>query len=660
MKSNRNTKSLKLKILIPTVGIIVLCFGLITVIMMVMMRNIITSDAREVSSLKVRSLITFIDGKLAYDRTQIELFASNEIVRSMDIPRAVQYLKNHKKLSKDFEFLFVGDTTGYYLTTQGKKGNIADRPYFKKVMNGETVISDPVISRSTGKVITVISAPVLDGGGTVKGIIAGTITMQKLSGVLNQEKFGRTGYACLLGSDGIVVAHPNKDFILKKNLLKDKSDTLRAIVKKMIGGETGFGTYTFEGVEKSASFGPLKSVRWSILVTAPTSEIHSDMRIVLYLALIMGFITVLLVFLIIRLVDHFVRPISQMATVAREIGEGNLQAREFEEKDDEIGLLGRNFNLMVTGMRSLISAINEAGARINDLADDYRRGADESHSVSKQISMTVNELAGDAAEQNDRVQTGFSMIETHIRGLGKIAEFAAASEKMAMNTMETVSSGVRAVDHQLEKMREFRSAAIKVGEQVTDLGGKSTRIEEITKAIADIAERTNLLALNASIEAARAGEHGKGFAVVADEVGTLAEQAGKASKEISLLVKEIQTGITNTVEDMKQVETLVDEEERAVDATSHAFKSISSAATEVEHQTKLVSEALVELGSNTESVKDIIQNISDIIVSDTSSTEQLAASMEEHTATVESMASSSNVLGEMAGSLLASINRFKL
>ena len=308
-----------------------------------------------------------------------------------------------------------------------------------------------------------------------------------------------------------------------------------------------------------------------------------------------GVICCLLMTVLIGLLIHFmvVQPISRISRGLQEIaqGEGDLTKRLNSRRTDEMGVLAKWFDMFIQKLNNILLGIQHNSQKVADASVQIAFVSQEMSSGTTELSNKANAVAAAAEEMN-----------TNMASVAAASEEASTNVQMISHTADQMQSTLGEVAHNCENARIVTQNATSQVESATEkvglLGDAAQEVNKVTELITEIAEQTNLLALNATIEAARAGEAGKGFAVVADEIKNLATQTAQSTQTIRTKINDMHASTRVTIEEVGKITQIISSVNEIVIAIASAVEEQSKSASDIAGNIEQASSGIREINEN--------------------------------------------------------------
>jgi methyl-accepting chemotaxis protein len=404
-------------------------------------------------------------------------------------------------------------------------------------------------------------------------------------------------------------------------------------------------------------------------VAARSDELHAELRasIVKSIAVMVVLQSIFIAFAW-YLGKTLTGPIEIVTKHMEVIGTGDFtlsdqEAAELQKlstRRDEIGKMALAMKEMTEKVRELMNDVAQTAEYLAAASEELTSTADQAAGVSKAIADSVVNVAGSCSEQFDDVQTANDHTQKLTEHMATFQRTLRDAGAKVDETSTVAAKGGKDVQTAVTGMQSIEKNVSHIAELIESLGANSKEIGTIVATISEIADQTNLLALNAAIEAARAGEHGRGFAVVADEVRKLAEQSQQAASEIASRIGKIQTSTDEAVQAMHAGLGEVMEGTKTVQSTGSSFQGIVDMVGEVAASSNAMGDSVKVLTASIDEISKAVEKINEKSRAVADEAQTVSASTEEETASMHEIADASRKLAEQAQDLQNAIAVFKI
>lgn len=611
---------------------------------------------------------------------ELEDLATNPIIRSSsDSTQVSKTLNETYKRLGNFDAINLYTLDGKGIRINGSTTTAADRDYFKlAVSTKKSYISEPLIPRGTGKLSIMLAAPVIEDGKVIK-VIAGTVSLDRVTELLKTVKFKDTGYATIIDKSGMIIAHSKMSELNGKlNIIENTVDPelkkqmpeidkqFRQLFEAASNGKQVIGPYTdIDGVKNIGIFTLLKfsdAREWVMVVSAPEVEMTRELSLLTRNMLVITFVCILLItFLVIYASKKFIQPILWLKDEALLLAQGDLHPRQSRvQSADELGQLTIAFKQMADNLRNLIIKTQSQAELVAASSEELTAGAQQSAEASNQVAVAITQIAQGSGQQVAAMTSMSAIVDEMAANIEQISENVRMIVDIGKETSDSTTNGRQAIEKAISQMKGIGEGSGAVQYAIGELAKGSSEISEIISLIASIAGQTNLLALNAAIEAARAGEHGRGFAVVAEEVRKLAEESNKAAQRIANLIKKNEQNMNEAIVATHGNSMGVQAGIEVVQLAGNTFQSITNSVLQLSSQIQDISKSIDQIAVGSQGLVKSVHHIGRISKENAAEMETVSAATEEQSASMQEIATSSHGLANAAGELQEAVSTFRV
>lgn len=531
-----------------------------------------------------------------------------------------------------------------------------ERSWYKSALGNIKVnYTDVYVDADTKQPVVTLSKSVRNNAGDILGVMALDISLAQLRGLFDSETIGTTGFEFLVDTKGRYVCH--KDYAYVEEI--EQAATLYDMAEASAILE---GSRVIDDGQNLYYAKPIPNTKFYTVSCMPKSDYSNTlMALLLRLSTVLLVILVLVTAIMVVVVTRVTRDIGKIGEVMNAVATGNLSSEVVGVKrHDELGVLAAKVNETIQYLKNTVHTLQTSAAVVSKSSVSLLDLSEESAKTMVQIAESNTSLANEFATMKVDLEKTCAAVEEIDRLLKSAVKETDSMQVLLDKTVELAVEGSKSVDAAIKTAVDTSvEATNKVGVLSEALLQSNTEIGQLSKLIKDIADKSNLLALNAGIEAARAGEHGRGFAVVANEMRSLAIGTKESVEKITQVITQTSNQITELFEAANNQKTSMVSVKNVSSDVVLKFKEIldliknnKAAVSEVVEQVKAleVQEAQLLAFVNT------LQEVNNKVVADVDAS---AASTEEQSASLEEVSAFAENLRSIAGQLDEQIRQFK-
>ena len=557
-------------------------------------------NINEIASLKIQKSVELMEQDFAHKIDVLERLVPyiEDIQSEDDILTQLKFIANVEKL----DTLFLGYEDGRAFSSDFGKMNKdtydpRTRGWFKSARaERKTIVTDVYTDATTGKLIVSIATPIKNGAilidillTSLQGVVDGITDQSSVAGIYDNE--GR-----------VIVSTGEADKVGQR--LSDYHEFVD-LEKALLTNKQGTHQFQFNNVNKTAEYMDIKvgeNKTWHILIAMDESIAYKEVTALQVKTLVISVVSILLsVALLVGLLNFLYRPVIQLkdTIVGLSKGDGDLTQRLTVNSKDELGQMASGVNAFIASLQTIMLEIKDASMHLSENATALKENSGQNTAIlARHLSETAQVVTAVEEMNATAVEVAANAAKT--------AEYTQEADVMAQETLDIVGQAKISIN-------DLVLNAVETESNVQQMSNETKSISSILDIIGEIAEQTNLLALNAAIEAARAGEQGRGFAVVADEVRNLASRTKMSTTEIEDALQRLLQGNKTVVSSIAKTKIMSEETAIGAEQCGVSLESMSERVSDINSLNTQVAIAAEEQSSVTQELTRNLVAISDMV-----------------------------------------------
>lgn len=662
----KSITSIKTKILAAVSALVLILVLILIIVSYTISKNIITDQSMQLLELSTKNQASQIEAWMSENLNVFNTFKQD--IETMDYTDAQlqSLLDSYYGRSSDYpDGFYIADTSGKVMQAAGvdyKKTADASSAWYNEALTRVNMAFGDVHVNEAGTDVVSAGAILRDSkkaGGNAKAkntrLLVVDVPIAHIQVIVNSFISIDDAQAILVDKESLSVLSKSDDTLSGK--LSDSTGFLGTIGDRI--SQQNYTSMTLNG--NIVDFMEISGTNWVLVSYVPETTIFAELAM-LRTTMIVVAVVVLVILLVLmeRMVHFMIKPIRSLTDSIVTMASGDFTVDIKTKGNDEITLMGHSMKDFTVAMRSMINDISNVSETLKGQAESSTSVSGGLYEASLRQSKTIDELNGTVDQLSASVQeiaesaTALALVVSDTRDSSNNAE-----NKMNV-TVEVAEAGKNDMQKVGEAMGLIEQSINGLQESIDKVGAASQEINKIVGMIGEIADETNLLALNASIEAARAGDAGKGFAVVATEIGSLATNSNQSVQKIQTLINEVTSLVGETVDKAKGSVDEINTSSRLVHQAVATFDTIYD---NIVDANKVVN----DMAANMLKVADVSTNVASITEEQAASAElisrnagNIASESKNITDDSEKVAETARKLADTSEKLMTQINSFRV
>lgn len=662
----RSITSIKTKILAAVSALVLILVLILIIVSYTISKNIITDQSMQLLELSTKNQASQIEAWMSENLNVFNTFKQD--IETMDYTEAQlqSLLDSYYGRSSDYpDGFYIADTSGKVMQAAGvdyKKTADASSAWYNEALTRVNMAFGDVHVNEAGTDVVSAGAILRDSkkaGGNAKAkntrLLVVDVPIAHIQVIVNSFISIDDAQAILVDKESLSVLSKSDDTLSGK--LSDSTGFLGTIGDRI--SQQNYTSMTLNG--NIVDFREISGTNWVLVSYVPETTIFAELA-TLRTTMIVVAVVVLVILLVLmeRMVHFMIKPIRSLTDSIVTMASGDFTVDIKTKGNDEITLMGHSMKDFTVAMRSMINDISNVSETLKGQAESSTSVSGGLYEASLKQSKNIDELNGTVDQLSASVQeiaesaTALALVVSDTRDSSNNAE-----DKMNV-TVEVAEAGKNDMQKVGEAMGLIEQSINGLQESIDKVGAASQEINKIVGMIGEIADETNLLALNASIEAARAGDAGKGFAVVATEIGSLATNSNQSVQKIQTLINEVTSLVGETVDKAKGSVDEINTSSRLVHQAVATFDTIYDNIVDANR-------VVNDMAANMLKVADVSTNVASITEEQAASAElisrnagNIASESKNITDDSEKVAETARKLADTSEKLMTQINSFRV